>query len=192
MKLFAQIISAVANPIILSAPIAYALLLASGNNSYYAFVWSLVSLVFALVIGAFVLVGMRMGYFSNFDVSIRSQRKPVFIFAGLVVLLYFLLILLLNGPRILLLGLGIVLLGVIVAEVINTKIKESMHLAGATAFSFLYAILFGGYFWLLPLFLPAIVAWSRLKLKRHTPLELLIGGAFGLSLVVLFLLIVKY
>lgn len=192
MKLLAQIISIIFNPLVLAAPIAFALVYETSGDFQYSIMWALVSLVFALIIGVFVYVGMKRGMFSNFDVSIRSQRKPVFIFAGLVVLLYFLLILILHGPRVLLLGLGVVLLGTIAAEVINKKIKASMHLAVATAFSFVYAIFFGGYFWVLPLVIPASVAWSRIKLRRHSPLEVLVGAAFGLSLVVVFLLIVKF
>lgn len=192
MKLFAQIISIVANPLVLSSPIAFALVLKISADPYYSLIWSLVSLVFTLVIGAFVFVGMKRGIFSNFDISKRTERKPVFIFAGIIILLYFLLILILQGPMILLLGLGILLIGVVVAELINTKVKASMHLAVATAFSFVYAIFFGGYFWMLPLILIPAVAWSRLKLKRHTPIEVLVGTVFGLSLVVVLLAIVKY
>lgn len=192
MNLLAKIISIIFNPLVLSSPIAFALVYVTSGNLQYSLMWALVSLVFALIIAAFVYVGMKIGMFSNFDVSIRTQRKPVFIFAGLVIFLYILLILILHGPKVLLLGLGVVLLGTIAAEVINKKIKASMHLAVATAFSFVYAIFFGGYFWILPLVIPAAVAWSRIKLKRHSPLEVLVGAAFGLSLVVVFLLIVKY
>ncbi len=192
MNSLAQVISIIANPIVLAAPIAFALVLATSHDAYYSFIWSLASLILALIIAAFIFIGMKRGMFSNFDVSIRTQRKPVFIFAGIVIFLYFLLIMILRGPMILLLGLGVLLLGVVSAELINTKVKASMHMAVACAFSFIYAIIFGGYFWILPLLIPPAVAWSRLKLKRHMPIELFVGSAFGLSLVVLLLLIVRY
>src|SRR4051812_36585025 len=109
MKLLAQVISAILNPLVLSSPIAYALVLRSSGNSSYAVTWSLISMVFTLIIGAFVFVGMKKGMFSNFDISRREQRKPVFIFAACVVFLYLVLIVILRGPLVLLIGLGVVL-----------------------------------------------------------------------------------
>ena len=51
-------------------------------------------------------------------------------------------------------------------SIVNRKIKASVHLAVFSAFAAVLGILYGGIFWGLVLLIP-VVAWSRIKLKRH-------------------------
>ena len=129
--------------------------------------------------------------FSDMDVSVRQQRRPVFIFTAIVALLYLAVILFLQGPKILLATLGALLLGVFIDSIVNRKIKASVHLAVFSAFSLILAILFGGIFWVLP-FLAPVVAWSRIKLKKHQLVETIIGAIIGGFLVVFLYYLVKY
>ena len=52
-------------------------------------------------------------------------------------------------------------------------------------------ILYGGIFWALLLIAP-LVAWSRVKLKKHEPLETIVGGLVGIIIVLMLYVVVKY
>ena len=96
-----------------------------------------------------------------------------------------------GGPRILLIGLGALLFGIFLAEIINKKIKASIHLAVFVSFGIIAGILYGGIFWLF-LILAPVVAWSRVKLKRHILPETIAGTVLGASLVIGSYFIIKY
>ncbi|OGH12750.1 MAG: hypothetical protein A2776_00760 [Candidatus Levybacteria bacterium RIFCSPHIGHO2_01_FULL_40_10] len=191
MNLIAQIISILSNPAVLSIPASYALVFRTSGDALYSAVWTVVSLIFTGAIVIYVLYGIGKGIFSDFDVSVREERKPLFIFTAVIAVLYLLVIFFLNGPKILMVTLGALLLGVFMDSIINKRIKASVHLAVFTSFSLVLAILFGGAFWIFPVFAP-VVAWSRIKLKRHRLSETVIGTLIGVFLVIVIYLVVQY
>lgn len=191
MNQLAQAISLLSSPVVLSAPIAFVLIYETSGDLNYSLLWMLVSLLFCSSVVMFVFWGVKRGMFSNMDISIRSERQPAFIFAGGVVTIYFFVILFFNGPKILLYSLATLFIGLILISFVNKKIKASMHLAVYSAFALLFALFFGGIFWILPFFAPAI-AWSRLKLKRHKLPETIYGALIGSMLVIILYCIVKY
>ncbi len=191
MILLARIISMIASPLIITAPVSYALVFKTSNNAFYAIVWTAASLLFAATIGLFVLYGVKRGMFSDFDISIKEQRKPIFIFAAIVSILYFFIIFFLHGPKILMATLGALLLGVLIDSFVNRKIKASIHLAVYSAFAAVLGILYGGIFWFFVILIP-LVAWSRIKLKRHSLTETIVGTILGLVIVIVLYYIVNY
>lgn len=191
MNLIAQLISIISNPFLISIPLSFALIFKSRGDASYAISWTLVSLLFTALVAGFVYWGVKKGIFSDLDVSIRGERPPLFIFASVVCILYLVLIFMFNGPRVLLIGLGSLLIGIFLANVINSRIKASIHLAVFASFSVILGILYGGIFWIL-LFLAPIVAWSRIKLKRHTIAETIVGIVLGSLIVMVVYYVVKY
>ncbi len=191
MNLIAQFISAIASPLVIAIPFCYLIILKTTGDAQQAFDWSIVSLFFVLVVGAFVYYGVKKGFFTNLDVSDRRQRPKLFLFTGAACFLYLLLVIFFNGPKIIFVGLATLFLGIILAEIINTRVKASMHLAIFSAFATALGILNGGIFWGLILLAP-VVAWSRLILKRHTPREVVVGTIFGISVVLIAYCIVLY
>ena len=191
MDLLARFISVISNPVLLSIPASFVLVFESREDLLYALAWTFVSILFAALLGVFVFWGVKKGVFSDFDISKRQERTPIFIFTGLLSILYFLIIFLSNGPRVLLVALGALLLGVIIADIVNRKIKASIHLAVFSSFAVVLGILYGGIFWVLLLFVP-LVAWSRVRLKRHRFLETVAGTLIARLLVIITYLVVKY
>ncbi len=191
MNLFARLISLISNPLFISIPMSYAIVFKSKEDFLYAIEWTFISLVFTIAIGLFVFYGVKKGIFSDFDISKRQERNAIFIFTILIGIIYFAVIFFLQGPRVLLLALAALLLGTLIADLINRKIKASIHIAVFSSFSIVVGILYGGIFWLIPFFTP-LVAWSRIKLKRHHLSETIVGWFLGASLVLLLYYIVKY
>lgn len=191
MKTIASIISAISNPLPVSIPISFALVYRASGDFYFSLHWMMISAFFAFVVGFFVLIGVKIGLFNDFDISKREQRPPIFLFAGFISILYLFTIILLNGPIILLLSSGGLLLGIVLESIINRKIKASVHMAVYSAFAVILSILYGGYYWSFLLFIP-VVAWSRVKLGRHVIEETIIGSFLGVSLVMFVYLVIKY
>ncbi|HVZ12318.1 MAG TPA: hypothetical protein VG965_04785 [Patescibacteria group bacterium] len=191
VKSIANFISNVSNPLFITVPFSFALIFKTSDNLQYALHWTFISGIFATTVGAFVLYGVKKGFFSNLDVSKRIQRPPLFIFTAVMSLIYLLITLYFKGPQIILFGLAVLLLGIFIAEIVNTKIKASMHLAVYSSFCLALGIIYGGEFWTFTLFIPA-VAWSRITLKRHTLPETIAGTTLGLSIVFVSYLVIKY
>ncbi|OGH16573.1 MAG: hypothetical protein A3C30_05290 [Candidatus Levybacteria bacterium RIFCSPHIGHO2_02_FULL_40_18] len=191
MNLLANLISALSNPLVVSIPLSYSLVLKTTGEVLYAIQWTLISLFFATLVGAFVFYGVKKGFFSDIDVSKREERTRLFIFSAIISILYFVTVLTINGPRVLLFGIASLLLGIILADIINHRIKASIHLAVFSSFSVVMGILYGGIFWVLLLVVP-LVAWSRIKLRKHEPLETIVGGLVGIIIVLMLYFIVEY
>lgn len=191
MNLLANLISALSNPLVISIPLSYSLVLKSTGEIIYSLQWTLISLFFASLVGLFVFYGVKKGFFSDLDVSNREERTRLFVFIAIVSVIFFFLVYITNGPGVLLLGVGSLLLGIILADLINYKIKASIHLAVFSSFSVIMGILYGGIFWVLLLIAP-LVAWSRIKLKKHEPLETIVGGLVGTIIVLMLYVVVKY
>ena len=191
MNFLAELTSILSNPLLISIPLSYSLVFKTTGEVIYALQWASISLLFASIVGLFVYYGVRKGFFSDLDVSKREERTRLFIFAAIVAVLFLFVVLVTGGPKILLLGIGSLLLGIVLADLVNAKIKASIHLAVFSSFAVIMGILYGGIFWILILIAP-IVAWSRIKLKRHKMLETIVGGAIGVAIVIVLYLIVRY
>jgi hypothetical protein len=174
----ARAISNVFNPLVIILPVPYLLVYKTTHNVFFALKWSFVSYVFIAFIAVFVASGVFLGYFTDFDVSKRKQRTALYIFALIITFLYLLTLFLLKGPPVLFIAVGGLILGLIVLAEINQKIKASIHVATISAIITSGAILYGGIF-LLALLLIPLIAWSRVKTKRHTFKEAVAGGIFG-------------
>ena len=191
MDIVARLISGLLSPLVVSILASFFLVFKISGSYLYATTWALLSSFFAGLVALFVFYGVKRGFFSDYDVSKRQERTALFAFTGIVSVLYFIVAFLLNGPRILLIGLGILLFGIFLAQIINKKIKASIHLAVFSAFIIIVGILYGGIFWMLLILIP-VVAWSRIVLKKHVLLETIVGTILGTLLVIGSYFIIKY
>lgn len=90
-----------------------------------------------------------------------------------------------HAPRVLFVMAVSLMFGVLVARIVNVRIKASLHVATVAALIIGVVLGFGGsYVFLLPII--PLVGWSRVKLRRHTISETVTGGVVG-SLLLLFI-----
>jgi hypothetical protein len=140
----------------------------------------LLALVLAVVLPmVFLLVrGVRSGRWSDADVSIHTERvrfyPPAILLSsgGAVVLLF------LHAPGFISRGAFVTLALLVAAAVINRYLKISLH----TMFAFYCAgALFriGSFTGLVALCLAFLVLWSRLHLRRHALVEVMLGSLLG-------------
>lgn len=176
IKRIATLISTIGHPFLLLPLVLSLLTLRQGG---FQNAWPTLASIWGgmLLMTLFLVYRKRKGLISNWDVSVRSQRgksiyRPILILimVAAALLYYF------KQPFV---GQTLVF-GLFMATcfIINSKVKISQHTAIAAYLSLL----------LLPVNLTAglillvatpFIAWSRVVLGRHQPLEVAIGGVVG-------------
>lgn len=123
----------------------------------------------------------RAGRTTNKWVSKREQRTKVFISILTSIAVGVLLLWLLDAPGALFLAVGFFFGTLVLAAIINRKIKMSIHaMVSASLLGGLWP--FVGAWALLAIPATAAVAWSRVELHEHEPREVLLGSVLGFFL----------
>ncbi len=190
MVLFAKAISFFLGPVFILLPIPFILVAKFTQDYSYALKWTIFSYVFILAVALFVIIGVFLGAFSNFDVSKREQRPLLFSFSAFAIFCYLLSLIVLHGPRILFLALFTIVLGLIAIVIVNKWIKASIHVAIVTSVVLLMVIIYKGYSFLLLPLIP-LLAWSRVKTKKHTLMETIIGSILGIVIILIVYIVSK-
>ena len=175
---FAKAVSFFLGPAFILLPIPFILVEKFTQDYTYALKWTLFSYAFILAVAIFVIIGVALKVFSNFDVSKREQRPLLFSFSAFVMFCYLLSLLIFDGPKVLFIAFFAILLGLAVIVVVNKWIKASIHMATATSVLLFIGIVYKGYSLFLLILIP-LLAWARVKTKEHTPLETVIGSILG-------------
>jgi hypothetical protein len=142
------------------------------------------TLVVAVAVIGYSLVKVRRGQWEHVDASHPMERAQLNLFLAVVLLAAAGSLWLLGMPHVLAYGLGIGGALVLLAHALRTHLKASLHVAFAVLASALawpaaaVATVLAG--------LALCVAWSRLKLQRHTLREVLVGAILGLGAAVAF------
>ncbi len=191
MKILADIVSTVFNPVVLLFPLPYLLVYKVSNDDGLSLKWFFFSSIFLLVTCLFVMIAVKRKIFTDIDVSKREQRPLLFLFVSIIAMVYLSGLFFLQGPPILFFAITGILVGVIIFSLINLRIKASLHVASSSALIFILSILYGGNFLFLLLLIP-LIAWSRVKLKRHSLSEATVGGIFGVLITLCMYLVLKF
>ena len=191
MKNIALIISHILNPILLFAPVPYVLVYRSTLNYNLSLFWEFFTLIFITIFLGFVLAGIKIGYFSDFDISNRSQRPVAFGFALILSALYIFSLFFLQAPLILFIAIITLFAGLIVMEIINKFTKASIHVGVVSAFATSLFLVYGGIFSFSFLLIP-LVAWARIKTRNHTKQQTIIGAIVGMAIILVSYVIFEY
>ncbi len=174
----ARIISRIGHPICLLLTFLVYFLF-SIHNSAKA-IWTLIIIVSLgiLPLIAWNLYRTRKGLYSNFDVSIRSQRSSMYRFILLLAVIVLAALWFSKQPSNVLIGSLILIQLLLLAFFLNYKTKISLHVAIAVYTGFgLWGINkeFSMVIWALT----PLIAWSRWYLGRHLAIELFWGFVLG-------------
>lgn len=186
----ARLISFIFNPILVLAVLPFFLVYKATGDFYQASGWVGYTVLFLVAMAIYVVYGVRKGMFTDIDVSKRQQRPVLFLISIFLGLVYLAGLFVFQAPQILFVTTISVIAGVLVASIINNFIKASIHTATISAVLIAIAIVNGGYYFFLLSIIP-LVAWARIKEKRHTFPETVIGGLLGILLSLIVYLLVK-
>jgi membrane-associated phospholipid phosphatase len=183
----ARQVSNVLSPFSVSLPLVFLVALyhapMRGQALFYAFVT-----VFFLSVGPllYIIVGVRLGKFSDLDVSVRSQRTWPFVFGVASALVGLFILALTGGSRNLETLLLITTLSGTILMVVTLWWKISLHASSVAGAATLLTAFYGVI--MLPAFLLVVaVSWSRVMLRRHTIAQVTAGALLGIVLTVLIL-----
>jgi len=176
---FARWVSWIGHPLVfISLSVAIIIVLRLASRAGLALFLTLLATLI-LPMALLLFLGTRSGRWSDTDVSIRAERvrfypRAIPISAMAVIALW-----LLRAPALALRGAVVTLFLLVMAALINFRIKLSLH----ALFAFYSAIIL---FVVHPVVgaiafaLAFLVFWSRLYLGRHDLLETLVGASLGL------------
>jgi hypothetical protein len=179
LLVLARWVSWIGHPLVfISLSIAVIIILRLANRAGLALLLILLATLI-LPMALLLFWGARTGRWSDADVSIHAERvrfypRAIPISAMAVIALW-----LLRAPAMALRGAVVVLFLLLVAALVNFRIKLSLH----ALFAFYSAIIL---FVVHPVVgaiafaLAFLVFWSRLYLGRHDLLEMLVGASLGL------------
>lgn len=189
MQKLARIISGIFNPLVLVVFITAGIVYQETGNLVYSSKWLIVASIFSILFALFIVISIKKGIFSNFDVSTKKQRPLLFLAGAIGTILCIVFVKVTNGSDHLLVSLFVGLLGLGVYQVLVSKIKASVHMGMLTVFVCFFISLFGLIALPLILLLP-VVGWARVKEKEHTVPEVIAGFLIGIvfSGILIFLL----
>ncbi|MFJ9945448.1 hypothetical protein [Streptomyces erythrochromogenes] len=141
--------------------------------------WGLLGCLFAAGIPlAFITYGIRRGRWADRHVGPRPQRILVMSFAGTSVAAGTLLLWALGAPRTMIALIAAMLVTLAALLAVTPVWKISVH-AGVSAGSVAMLSMTYGAWMLLACPVVALVGWSRVELRDHTPAQVLAGAALG-------------
>lgn len=175
----ARTISTLLNPIVLVTPVPYILVYKITGDPNLSYFWEIVSFIFILILCLFILLGIERHFFTDFDISKRTQRPLLFTFAIGLSAIYTILLYALHAPYVLFIAIFSLIAGLICIELINKITKVSVHVATISAFATFLAVVYGELF-LFSFVLVPIVAWARIRTHNHSLKQTLIGAILGI------------
>jgi len=120
----------------------------------------------------------RKGEYTNFDVSVRTQRHSMYLFAMPLMLIIIAVLFYTGQSMNLCLGVLCGLILLLVSFIVNFFVKCSMHVALTIYLAFLIIPL-NTMIGIIIIVFTGFIGWSRVELKRHTTKEVYVGAIIG-------------
>jgi hypothetical protein len=176
MDRLAEVISWVFHPFTIVIPTMLILMIQQRIPFWQSLVWTILAICVAnLPMVGLLIYGIRFGHFSDLSVSIREQRKSIYIVYSFSTAILLTILVLGKAPIILTACMIAVILTTVIGFVINhyfTKLSiHSVVMVGCTTVLLLTTPWLGVAMAACAL----LVAWARIRLKHHTPVQILIG-----------------
>ncbi len=183
---FAEAVSGVFHPFIVVIPTMVIVMLQQGTILCQAIAWTILAMCIVFLPLIFLIyIGVRSGRYSDPSVSMREQRHSLYMVAGFFMVVLLAVLVFSRAPIILIACFVSATLAIVFGFVINSYFtKLSLHsvaMAGCAVVLILTVPVLGI---AMTLFAP-LVAWARIRLRHHTPLQILIGWTVAVVSVVL-------
>lgn len=171
----AQVVSYVFHPLLIVIPTLVIAMVRLGSTLGQAIFWTVLSIVIVnLPMALLLLWGVRSGKYTDASVSVREQRTSIYAVGGACLVILLAVLILGKAPVVIIACLISAVIATALGYWINGYTKLSLHsaaMAGCTAVLLWTAPLIGV---IMAVFAP-LVGWARIRLKHHTPVQILIG-----------------
>ncbi len=171
----AKIISYVFHPLLVVIPTLVIAMTRLGSTLGQAIFWTILSIAIVNVPMALLLFwGVRSGKYTDASVSVREQRTSIYAVGGTCLVILLAVLIIGKAPVVIIACLISAVIATALGYWINRFTKLSLHsaaMAGCTAVLLWTAPIIGV---IMAVFAP-LVGWARIRLKHHTPVQILIG-----------------
>lgn len=171
----AEIISYVFHPLLVVIPTLVIAMVRLGSTLGQAIFWTVLSIVIVnLPMALLLLWGVRSGKYTDASVSVREQRTSIYAVGGTCLVILLAVLIIGKAPVVIIACLISAVIATVLGYWVNRYTKLSLHsaaMAGCTAVLLWTAPLIGV---IMAIFAP-LVGWARIRLKHHTPVQILIG-----------------
>jgi membrane-associated phospholipid phosphatase len=175
MNKIAEVVSYIFHPLIVVIPTMVIAITQTGFSLSESVFWTLLAVAVVNVPMALLLFyGVRSGRYSDASVSLRQQRTSIYAVGGVCLVILLLILILANGPTVLIACLIAAVMATGIGYLVNRYTKLSLHSAAIAGCATVLLLTFPLLGILLAIFTP-LVGWARIRLKHHTPLQILIG-----------------
>jgi membrane-associated phospholipid phosphatase len=130
----------------------------------------------------YIMYLVRKGIVTDFHLNIREERTKPFLIMTANTAVVFLVMLLLGAPKLILIVIATAVLQLFFMLLITLRWKISGHCTAVAGLIVLALALFGEELLPLTLLVP-LVAWSRIRLRRHTLAQTVAGSFMGAVIV---------
>lgn len=177
--IFARWVSWIGHPLVfISLSVAIIIVLRVANRAGLT-LWLTLFVTVILPMAFLLFWGARSGRWSDPDVSIRAERARFYPQAIPISAMAVIALWVLRAPAFALRGALVTLFLLVVAALVNFRIKLSLHALFAF-YSAIILIMVNPVAGAIAFALAFLVFWSRLYLRRHDLLEMLVGTSLGL------------
>lgn len=178
LAVLARAVSIVGHPMVV-VPVAIAFAMRGKVDEHQAAV--ILAAVFGaiVIVGIYLLYGVRTGRFAHIDVSRREERGSFYRVALASTALATICLYFTSAPRGAVFGIGTAFALLAVGSFLNRWTKASLHTAFAVVAAGIVGVGAPALFAVFAL-MAAAVAWSRLALARHTRSEVVVGALLGI------------
>lgn len=180
MRNFAKLVSYIFHPVVFFFIMPFLVVYRQTANGTYALKWQVFTSSFIFVAILIVLLERWRGIFTDSDLSNKKEREKFYTLMWPLGFSYMAAAFFFKGIffPLSIIAVGIVF-GMLMFMLVTLFVRASIHTAVACGFVLSIGILFGQVAFLTVVWIPILVAWSRLVLTKHTLAEVIIGGALG-------------
>lgn len=171
----AEVVAFIFHPLLVVIPTLLIAMTRLGSTLGQAIFWTVLSIAIVNLPMALLLFwGVRSGKYSDASVSVREQRTSIYAVGGACLVILLTVLIIGKAPAVIIACLISAVIATALGYWINRYTKLSLHsaaMAGCTAVLLWTAPLIGV---IMAIFAP-LVGWARIRLKHHTPVQILIG-----------------
>lgn len=190
MNKFAITISYISDGSFISVPIFLIVCLTVVDNKIEAINWAFFCLLFGTVIPCLYICFLyKKKEINDMHIPEKEDRiKPLFV-ACISYIICFIILYVLEGPLFLKSIFAVIIVSTVILTIITYFWKICLHTSGITFMVITFCILFGKWMLLMIPLIP-IIGWARVRIKKHTVSQVILGT--GISTIITFLIYYNY
>ena len=186
----AKIISYVFDGSFISIPIFLVICLMVIDNKMEAISWAFICLLFGIVIPyLYICLLFRKKEIDDMHIPEKEDREKPLLLSCASYIACFAVLYALNGPLFLKSLFAVIVVSTIIITIITYFWKISLHSSWITFVVITFNILFGRWMLLMIPLIP-VIAWARVRIKKHTVNQVIFG--VGISSLTSFLIYYNY